>query len=394
MPFESVPDDLVALRYPIGDGEEPIRTIKSSMPSAGEVIGAAFRQGNFLVSAAASGNQMYKPEPKYSLLNDIADTHYLLDYGDEFIGSRSSAETKAIIARIDREIHDKQTLAAGGWFGTVAGVGAGLFDPLSWAPGGALYKSAKGAKLALSLASAAAVGTVVQETGLHATQTTRTLEESIFNIGSATVLAGLIDCDSGVARGPLLGAVDRLVAAGDIEAAAAMLTDNAMARRDSIIDAMAAANLPPHTAAVPFAGTCLEPLLQDGDIVTVDPFADIEQGDITMFSIEGEEFHYAKVFLGVTDCPRMKTALGYDIDGTAAAVFWMANPDKILTVPLADVSYIAKVTGRIDDVEGYQAFPAWPHDGFKSDEVIRYGDSLQSNALEAFGHPPLVLARA
>ena len=68
-------DDLVALRFPIGKAEQPIKTI--GLPASGEsMVGPAFREGNWLVALMARDTKMYKPEPGYSPLQDIADTRY------------------------------------------------------------------------------------------------------------------------------------------------------------------------------------------------------------------------------------------------------------------------------------------------------------------------------
>ena len=389
MPFESVPDDLVALRYPIGNGEQPLRRITDNSPDANALAGAAMRQGNFLVSAIASSESTYKPEPKYSPLNDIADTFYLTDYGDEFIGSRSHAQTQSIKARIDRELHDRETLAAGGWYGTVAGVGAGLIDPLNLVPGGAFFKAGRGAKMALSLAAGAAVGTAVQEAGLHATQTTRTLEESIWNIGGATILAGVMDAGAGVDRGPLVESAAQLAAAGNVCDVAALMAQNALERRASLVAASRATALPLSLAAVPMAGNCLAPMLCDGDIAVVDPFADIAPDDVMMFSTGGEGLHFAKVYLGTTNCPRLKAALGHDQPGKCA-VLWMANPETFILVGLADLDYVARIDGRVDGTT-YHPFGSWQFTDEQRAGIDHFGGSIVPARLEAFGSPPLTL---
>lgn len=192
MGFDTVTDDLVGLRHPIGSPSDPVKAIEP--PQSEGTLGPAFRQGNWLVSMAAADHTEYKPEPKYSPLNEISDSRYMTDYSDEFVGSRSSAETKSIMARIDQREKDLDIIKSGGWYGTISGVAAGLVDPLNAAPGGAIYKGYKGGaalKTMLSVARATALTTTAQEALLSASHPERGVEESIFNIGTATIIGGL-----------------------------------------------------------------------------------------------------------------------------------------------------------------------------------------------------------
>lgn len=388
--FARMPDDdFVALRFPIGADEKPIKTI--GLPAPGEsMAGPAFREGNWLVALLARDTQMYKPEPGYTPLQDIADTRYLLDYSDEFVGSRSSAETKSIIAHIDRREKDQEILRSGGWFGTVAGLGAGLIDPLNLLPGGALYKGGKFAgavKSAISGARAFAPVAAVQQGLLKISHPEQTLEESIFNIGAATLVGGLLDAGGDVDRGPLANAAAILVAQGLLEEAAGLLDANAASRRAELLEA--ARNVPEGMCVTPMAGTCLAPLLKEGDIIAIDAFGSVEPGQIAMFKSKVEPFHYAKVFLGVTDSNALKKVLKQDRPGRCA-VFWMANPESFVFVPLADLEYLTRIDGRVE-VGWYSVLAAWPFSQEQQEFIDHFGDDIQRRPLACFGAPPLTL---
>ena len=222
---------------------------------------------------------MYKPDAGYTPLNDIADTRCLSDYSDEFVGSRSSAETKSIIARIDKREKDQEVLRSGGWLGIVAGFGTGLVDPLNLVPGGALYKGGKfvgAVKSAVSGMKAMAPVAAVQQGLLSLSHPEQTLEESIFNIGAATLVGGLLDAPIEVDRGPLANAAAALVDCGRVDEATQLLDANAVSRRAELREA--ARHVPAGMCVMPMAGNCLAPRLTEGDIIAIDPFGFVEWG--------------------------------------------------------------------------------------------------------------------
>lgn len=179
---------------PSGPGYVP----PAPAPGWGETAGAAFRLDNDVVSVARWLQQRdnFQPDPSYDLRADIEGTKYGRDYRDEFLGSRSKAESDAIRARIDERERDLETVAAGGWAGTVSGIAAGLASPTVLLPGGAVVNGAKvgstAARTALSVGRAAAVATAAQEAVLQATQTARPLRESAVNIAGSAVLGGIV----------------------------------------------------------------------------------------------------------------------------------------------------------------------------------------------------------
>lgn len=171
---------------------------ESEQPSAGATITAAFRQENAIVNAIdlfVDGGVESEVDFYHNPLDLIEGTEYE-DYLDNFIGSGSENETRHIMAEIDQENRDRETLASAGFGGLVAGMAAGTLDPTIALPGGALYRGVKtgqvAAKSAVSVGAAAAGATAIQETVLQGAQATRTAEDSALGIGGAAILGGLI----------------------------------------------------------------------------------------------------------------------------------------------------------------------------------------------------------
>jgi len=168
----------------------------------GEALwGAAFRQSNSVVSALQymRNSGSYAPVPDYNPVKEIkgwGDNKYFLTHGQAFVGSQSPAETLAIKSQIDQEETDRKILSSGGVIGFVAQMGAGLLDPTLLLPGGVGVDAVRGGlsfqKAAVELGKAGLMQTVAQEALLHATQQTRTFEESAINVASGTMLTALI----------------------------------------------------------------------------------------------------------------------------------------------------------------------------------------------------------
>ena len=196
------------------------------------VFGAAFRQSNSVVSAIQymRNSGSYEPVPDYNPLSDIKGwkkPNYFLEHGDKFVGSQSPAETLAIKDQIDTEEADKKLLAANGKIGFIAQTMAGTLDPTLLLPGGVAIDAAKGGlsftKAAVEVGKAGFMQTVAQEALLHATQETRTLEESAINVASGTLLSALI---GGAAVG-LLSRGERIKLETDLHADRAAMNEHA-----------------------------------------------------------------------------------------------------------------------------------------------------------------------
>jgi len=162
------------------------------------VIGAAFRLENTVGSFLAQEDGVdADPVEGYSPFEaDATGTLPIAGYerySDRFIHVQSPAETERLIAQIDRENKDRETLRAAGGWGYAASFAAGMLDPLVLLPVGGQIKVGYGVgKTALRAARAGAVGATVTEGALHATQETRTAAESVVAIGGATFLSGVL----------------------------------------------------------------------------------------------------------------------------------------------------------------------------------------------------------
>lgn len=203
--------------FPAAEREVGLRLPTGALPpdllpkDDGTVLGAAFRQYNTITSLYnyKQARVGLADEPGHEPLDIIRGTKYEQNYLENFVKSRSSTETKLIMAEIDQEEADRARLDKSGWAGTVAAMGAGIADPTIFIPVGAGAKSIRAGYMALRtggrVAAASAVTAGIQESVLQATQQTRTGEESAMTIGAATVLGGLL----GAGAGALLGRAER-----------------------------------------------------------------------------------------------------------------------------------------------------------------------------------------
>lgn len=208
-------DEPVAPQPILPSGTVPPNPLK---PSGIDVVAAAFRTENPIVSVARRLNDAFYPaEEGHNPLNHIAGTMFEERYLDRFLGSQSGAETFAIMGRIQQEEEDRKALDAAGFGGTLASIAAGTLDPTLALPGGVLVRGVKGgyslARSAASVSAAAALSAGVSEAALQASQETRTLGESMANVGSAAILGGLI----GGGAAAFLSKAERSVLEGAID---------------------------------------------------------------------------------------------------------------------------------------------------------------------------------
>lgn len=167
-------------------------------PLNGPLLGAAERQENTLVSSYnyVAERTGFTPDPGHNPIDVIGGTDYEARYLDRFVDSRSEAETRARMSRIDREEHDRAMLERAGSAGLAAQVAMGALDPTLFIPVGTIYRGVKTGSAALksALMTGAATGAMVagQEAILYGTQELRTGAESTANIASATILGGIL----------------------------------------------------------------------------------------------------------------------------------------------------------------------------------------------------------
>jgi hypothetical protein len=199
------------------------------LPEPGDLLAASFRQsntvGSLYNSIANSGE--FTPDPNHNPLDVIRGTKYEQAHLGNFTGSRSEAETREIMRRIDAEDKDRQTIESAGIGGVITGLAAGALDPTMFLPGGVAIKAGRAGiefiPAAKAVGAAALAQTTAQETVLHSTQETRTLGESAVNVASGTILAALM----GGAALRFLSPVERLAAVESVDRARADLEANA-----------------------------------------------------------------------------------------------------------------------------------------------------------------------
>lgn len=118
----------------------------------------------------------------------------LIPYAVNFFGARTPDEFKTIETQTRNEIADKSLITANPWKSLAYAIDP--IEPTNWIPGGVIYKGAKlGAALARSVmggAISAVASTGAQEAVFHQNQSTRSMQESIFNVVGAGLLGGVI----------------------------------------------------------------------------------------------------------------------------------------------------------------------------------------------------------
>lgn len=167
--------------------------------TGGEVLTATFHDEHTVVNLANdladwAFNETV-PDPDYDAAEDMAGYE---GYAEDLIHAQSREEMTRRKQRIDDELAAKETIAqASGMQAFGSSVLTAVTDPVSWIPiGGPAYKTYRtGGTILEGAAKTAGVAAII-ETGREAymqeTQATRTLEQSVGNIASVTLLTGLL----------------------------------------------------------------------------------------------------------------------------------------------------------------------------------------------------------
>lgn len=291
MPFLDPTQDLPLARAPQGV-EPPL----PPTPSIGETFAAGFGQDNPTVNFyRRMHDEQFPVEPDHNPMDLIKGTDYESFHRDNFVGSRSTAETRAIMGRIDQEDADRKTLAASGLAGFVAQVLAGIIDPTIALPGGAVVRSVKGGysvgRSARSVGIAAGAQSAAQEVALQGLQETRTAGESLLNVGSATILGAIL----GTGAAKLLSRAERVALERSLDADRAAMDAHA-------------GNPPPRSGGA--AATNEQPMglpagtVQEGTAyrLPIRDAAGVEVGDLKFDIQDGEAGNVVKVLgVGVGD---------------------------------------------------------------------------------------------
>lgn len=105
-------------------------------------------------------------------------------------GAVSKQDFDIKLQKIQQEQKDQAILAASGWTGTVAALGAGILSPTSFIPIAGPYS--KGAKFMREAFAFAALGSATSEAALLLNQETRTEAEAAGSVAMGTLLGGLL----------------------------------------------------------------------------------------------------------------------------------------------------------------------------------------------------------
>lgn len=223
-----------------------------------ETIPAAFRAQNIVASALARRIGPQAPAvPGFDPFDHIEGYE---DYARQFLNADSPDDVARIRSQIDRELRDRDTLAAAGTAGVLAQIAAGILDPVNLVPvGGA---AAAGGRLGYNLLRGAATGALAvgaQEVGLHATQRTRTREETAIGIAAGGFLGGLLGAAAGrvapAERATLAARIDREMEVPPASAPDLVAEPGAIRITPEELDAdIAAAPITPEPARSPQSG--------------------------------------------------------------------------------------------------------------------------------------------
>lgn len=170
-------------------------------PSLLSTFGAAFRTQNVVGSWLMSRGQPdpYVIEPDFNAIDYVKDDPRYAPYADEFAGVFNKRAAEAKKAQIDRENADRRTIDAAGATGVVASIASGVLDLPTLIPvfGPEVGVARSVGSTALRLGINAGLDAAISETGLQATQATRTGEETALNIGGSVLLGGALGALAG-----------------------------------------------------------------------------------------------------------------------------------------------------------------------------------------------------
>jgi len=170
---------------------------RPKIPGYLDTFASAARESNWVVNYFQRQYETnYPPEDGFDVFDYIKNSPYEANPGP-FLGVRSRKEADAVAAGIKRERQDKENLANGGTFGTLAAITTGLATPENLIiPGGVIKASRSGFsawRSGLSWAGHGAVAAGLTEAGMKLTQyEPGDMTESAINIGSGTLINAML----------------------------------------------------------------------------------------------------------------------------------------------------------------------------------------------------------
>lgn len=158
--------------------------------------------GSFIAKAQNGfnyNNEVDPQDPDFDIIdyiNDEVDNSDYAPYAENFLQFKNRRNADLYKKHLDREFRNTEVLQNSGWSGVAWGIGASLLSPVNLIPiGGSAYKAYKAGQFAKGIALTAGAGAVSMtgsEILLQGSQESRTLGESVMNIGAGTLLAGAL----------------------------------------------------------------------------------------------------------------------------------------------------------------------------------------------------------
>lgn len=181
----------------INKRNESVKDFQQSNPSGHDLFMAAMENHNPLASwIVREPLPELPPLADYSPYDKKSDGTTDIDgyeqHYEAFVDSTNPQTTAIIRQRIDREINNQKTLANGGGHGILATIAAGVADPINLATMLMTFGAGGVASVATKTAAAGVASVSMSEAMLHATQETRTAEETALNAMATAVLAGTL----------------------------------------------------------------------------------------------------------------------------------------------------------------------------------------------------------
>ncbi|NRF12280.1 hypothetical protein [Agrobacterium pusense] len=194
----SIADEFVPLRTRApqeADLAQPEPTVMQTLQAAGISANMPYRVWSYMAN-----RQNVATDPTYNPFEDIKGTKFEAD-PQRFAYARNREETQAIMQERDRDEEASAVLNRSGWGGTVASIGMGMADPTIFMPVMKVFSGAAAGYNALRLgadvAIAGAAGSALSEAGMMATTPDMTAGDFAQNVGTATILSGILGAGAG-----------------------------------------------------------------------------------------------------------------------------------------------------------------------------------------------------